>query len=70
MEYAILKLKEERNKLIRSKGVSSLSRRRDTFEIERESLRIQREIDELTKAILVLHKEMRIEEQLEKENLK
>jgi hypothetical protein len=54
LEYAILKLKEEKSKLIRNQTIRCMMSSKNTFEYEREKIRIQKEIDEITEAIIHL----------------
>lgn len=65
MEFAILKLHEERSKLIEGLAKEKLffSRKR-TFESERNVLRIEKEIEELMEAIVVLETKTRIKKHM------
>jgi hypothetical protein len=54
LEYAILKLKEEKSKLIRNQTIGCMMSSKNVFEYEREKIRIQKEIDEITEAIIHL----------------
>ena len=65
MEFAILKLKEERSKLIEGLAKEKLFfSRKKTFESERNVLRIEKEIEELMEAIIVLETKTRLKKHM------